>query len=100
MNCLIKSSIGFELPVLSWRSDLGFLAQDQIEQRFENTSPTLAFARCASGIAYEQPAGYQRLDAPGELVRENIQRIQTRIAKSAHLLQCDRRLGQTNLRDP
>jgi hypothetical protein len=32
--------------------DPGFLAQDQVEQRFENTSPTLAVARCASGIAY------------------------------------------------
>jgi hypothetical protein len=37
-------------------------AQDQIEQRFENTSPTLAFARCASGVAYEQPARYRLLD--------------------------------------
>jgi hypothetical protein len=32
--------------------DPGFLAQDQIEQRFEHTSRTIGFARCASGIAY------------------------------------------------
>jgi hypothetical protein len=54
--------------------DPRFLAQDQIEQRFQNTSPTLAFACGSSGIAYEQPARYQRLDAPGELVRENVNR--------------------------
>src|SRR4051812_28843112 len=82
--------------------DPSFFAQNQTQQRLQHTSRPLpcAFPIFSTSIADEQPARHERLNALGELIREHVQRIQTRIAVSANLLQCDGSLRQTNLRDP
>jgi hypothetical protein len=81
----MKSSMGFELPVLSWRLIPAFSLRIRLSSVSRTLPPPWPSASCASGVAYEQPARYKRLDALGELIREYIQRIETRITKSAHI---------------
>jgi len=99
VNRRINSSSGFEVPACSWRLIPAFslrISRATSQGRFRHSG----FARFASGVADEQPAWHQRLNALRELVREHVQCIQARVAISTDLVHSDGCLGQAHLCNP
>lgn len=67
--------------------DAGFFAEDEAEQRFEDAAVALLFARFGAGAAADEEATRdERLDASGEAVGEDVERVETRVAVGANFL--------------
>jgi hypothetical protein len=69
--------------------DAGFFAQDEAEQCLEDAAVALWFAGFAA-VADEEAAWDERLDALGEAVGEDVERIKARVAVGANFLRGNR----------